>query len=237
MIAAPRWLVVSLGVAAVVAGASGAAARRARPSPHVAMPSGGIELHVPHAAGSIALDGDMDDVGWLTKSARTGQFVTNTGADARPYSDARLVWGDGHLYVAVYAADQDIQSTFTEGDSPLWLEDAFRLTFTDGSFERTIDVSPLGVVTDAERPLGGAFDYAWASGTHVSRELDGTPNDARDDDEEWLLEMAIPLEALGLEGQPGERIAFTVRRCDTPKHAARVCAGWNGAVGGTLVLD
>jgi hypothetical protein len=232
-----RWTAVALGVGAAVVLGGVAGARRSEAPAQKPLPSRGVELHVPHAAGSIVLDGDMDDVGWLKKSARTGAFVTNDGADARPYSDARLVWGDGHLYVAAYAADQDIRATFADGDSPLWLEDAFRLTFTDAAFERTIDVSPLGVVTAAERPIGGVFDYGWASGLHVSRELDGTPNDSHDDDEEWLLEMAIPLEALGLDGRPGERTAFKVRRCDTPKRAARVCAGWNGVTGGTLVLD
>jgi hypothetical protein len=206
----------------------------------VAASHAGVELHVPHAAGAIFLDGDMDDPGWLRANpARTNAFVLADGTHARPYSDARLVWGDDALYIALYAADQDIRATRTDADSPLWLEDSFHLVFAEGEGERTIDVSPMGAVTDAMRRRDGALDYAWSSGTHVSREVDGTPNDPRDDDEEWVLELAIPLDALGLTGEAGERIAFAVRRCDTPKHAARVCASWGGGEKGegVLVLD
>src|SRR5947209_5470628 len=61
-----------------------------------------VELRVPRMKASIVLDGDMDDPGWQGAMARTGAFLAPNGTPARPYSDARLVWGDGHLYVALY---------------------------------------------------------------------------------------------------------------------------------------
>jgi hypothetical protein len=195
------------------------------------------ELHVPHLDGAIVLDGDTDDEGWAGNVARTGAFADDSGGDARPHSSARLVWGDGHLYLALYAADEDIRATYTEPDSPLWLEDAFHMIFRSGTRERTIDVSPLGVVTDGQRENAGAFDYAWQSGAHVSREIDGTMNQPGDDDEEWAIEMAIPFETLGLSGRAGERIAFSIGRCDQPRRGARVCATWGRANAGVLVLD
>ena len=189
-----------------------------------------LPLRVPHAAGNIALDGDMDDPGWLRETARTNAFVGADGVTpARPYSDARIVWGDGHLYLALYAADEDIRARQTEADSPLWVEDSFHVVFDDGTNERVFDVSPLGTLTDGTREArrhSGAFDYAWQSGAHVSKELDGTLNDPSDDDEEWVIEMAIPFEALGLKGEKGEHIGFSVRRCDTPKKGTRVCGSW-----------
>ncbi len=200
-----------------------------------------IELHVPHAAGSIVLDGDTDDPGWQKTVARTGPLLTSSGAPARPYSDARIVWGDGHLYFALYAADEDIRSTATAHDAPLWLEDAYHLAFTEGTTVRTIDVSPLGVLTDGIRVGNGAVDFAWQSGAHVSYELDGTANDPRDDDEEWVIELAVPFESLGMRGERGERIALSLRRCDTPKSGVRVCACWgacrDGDAAALLVLD
>lgn len=177
-----------------------------------------LELHVPHAAGTILLDGDMDDPGWLKGTARTEGFVDGDGLPARPYSDARMAWADGHLYLALYAADEDIRPA----------TDSFHVQFAGKSSSRTIDVNPLGVV--AEGP--------WKSGLHVSHELDGTPDDPHDDDEEWVLEMAIPFESLGLEGKRGEEIAFSVHRCDKPKLSAATCASWGeGALQGVLILD
>jgi hypothetical protein len=201
---------------------------------------------VPHLPASIVLDGDTDDPGWTSPPgpARTGPFTLASGASgeaARPYSNARALWGDGHLYLALYAADEDIRSRTADHDGPLWLDDSFRLVFTQGDVERAIEVSPRGAVTDAMRRGGAAFDYSWESGVHVSPELDGTLNDARDSDEEWAIEMAIPFEALGMRGERGESIGFAVRRCDVPKGAARVCAGWgdggDGQARGVLVLE
>jgi hypothetical protein len=200
-------------------------------------------LRVPHLPGSITLDGDTDDPGWIQPPgpARTGAFVLASGAVARPYSDTRALWGDGHLYLSLYAADEDIETRTDQADGPLWLDDSFRLSFVRGDVEYAIEVSPKGVVTDAIRRSGGAFDYSWSSGVHLSPELDGTINNSNDRDEEWVIEMAIPFESLGLKGEAGESIGFSVKRCDTPKGLPRVCGGWGEATAevpeGQIVLE
>ena len=234
LVAAP---VLALGALGGFAGAARVRRSLAGERSVVAAPAG-LLLHVPHAAGPIVLDGDMDDPGWRSATARTGAFVDAGGDPVHPYSDARLVWGDGHLYVALYAADEDIRATQPDADAPLWREDAFQLLFADGAAERSIDVSPLGTVTDARRAGSAPFDYAWQSGVHVSREIDGTLNRPDDDDEEWVIEMAIPFESLGLRGERGESTGFRVRRCDTPHDGRRICASWGwGREAGALVLD
>ncbi len=184
-----------------------------------------LELHVPHAGGTILLDGDTDDPGWRADTARTKGFVTEDGLPARPYSDARIAWADGHLYLALYAADEDIRDT-----------DSFHLELSAGSWKRTIDVNAFGILTDGQRVNGK--ELPWKSGAHVSHELDGTPNDDHDDDEEWVLEMAIPFESMELEGKRGEEIGFSVHRCDRPKHSEPRCGSWgeNGPRG-VLILD
>ena len=227
-----RWMKLTAfaGVALAVGGFFGArfvgASRAKTPTAAGSADRAHVELRVPHVKGSITLDGDLDDTGWLGPLARTGAFVGANGAEARPYSDARAVWGDGHLYLALYAADEDVRATSRVADGPTWVDDSFRLVFTSGDVESVIDISAAGVVTDSRRSHGGALDYSWDSGLHVSTELDGTMNDPRDEDEEWTLEVAIPFESLGMRGVAGERIGFSVRRCDTPKGASRVCASW-----------
>lgn len=187
-------------------------------------------LRVPHARGPVVLDGDNDDPGWTRPPgpARTGPFVTGLGAPARPYSDARMLWGDGHLYVLLYAADDDIRA---EGD-------AFRLRFSRGGVDYAIDLSAAGVVRDAAREERGDVAPGWRSGAHVSHEIDGTPDDARDTDEEWSLEVALPLASLGMEGQPGESVRFAIERCDVSTARATVCAQWGeDGQGARLVLE
>jgi hypothetical protein len=235
----------------VVLGAGLVAARGLAPrDAHAAaagLPSGdeALELVVPHVVGDITLDGDTDDSGWRGPTGRTGAFVGADGQDARPHSEARFAWGDGHLYVELYAADEDIHASHETPDGPVWNGDAFQLVFSDGVNERAIDVSALGTLTDGTRPAHaktpGAprpFDYAWSSGAHVSHEIDGTPNDGADMDEEWVIEMAVPFDALGIAGRKGDRVALSIRRCDTLKSGQRSCGTWGqGEHRGVLVLD
>jgi hypothetical protein len=243
---------IILAVAVVVALAAGISARhlfaaRARPAarlPAASASSGEPDfvLHVPHAPGAITLDGDTDDPGWIGTPgpARTHEFLNPSGVPARPFSEVRLVWGDGYLYLCLYAADEDIESRTTEADGPLWLDDAFRVIFSRDDTEYAIEVSPRAVVTDSIRHggAGGKWDYTWSSGVHVSKEWDGTLNNPKDMDEEWVIEMAVPFESLGLKGEPGETVGFSASRCDTPKNSPRVCASWgDGAARGRIVLQ
>ncbi|HEX8790191.1 MAG TPA: hypothetical protein VF765_04515, partial [Polyangiaceae bacterium] len=126
-----------MGVAVVVAVlAVGLTVRHlfaARAKPHASAASRNDRLlHVPHMPGSITLDGDTDDPGWTSQPGpgRTGDFEFDNGAPGRPFSEVRLVWGDGYLYLSLYASDENIQTRTHEPDGPLWLDDAFRVVFT-----------------------------------------------------------------------------------------------------------
>lgn len=204
---------------------------------------GWLVLRVPHAEGNIVLDGDMDEPGWIRASARTHAFVGPDGvSSARPYSEARFVWADGLLYVGLYAADEDIHAK-SEHDLLAPGDDAFHLVFSDGKIDRVLEINPLGILTDGTRATGTMdalesqtedvgvlsarrLDLRWESGAHVSHDATGTVNQSSDRDDEWLIEMAIPLEALGLRGERGERLAVTIRRCDTLKSGVTSCGSW-----------
>ena len=201
-------------------------------TPHAA------ELHVPHAKSTVPLRAELDEGAWLQETARTNAFVNVDGTPTRPYSDARLVWADGNLYVGLYAADEEIVATKKDADEPLWIEDAFHVAFDVEGVRSTIDVSPLGVITDGRAVGAGPIDYGWSSGAKVDVEHDGTPNDPSDDDEEWNVAMQVPLASLGVEGKAGTRIGFSAHRCDTPKKGARVCGAFGESPPGVvLVLD
>jgi hypothetical protein len=232
-----------LGFVAIASGVVLARAWRARAA-HKPLPAlaGEVELIVPHVEGSISLDGDLDDSGWLGPIAHTGAFVDKNGVAARPYSEARLTWGDGVLYLSFYAADEDIRASVTEANGPLWRDDSFHFVFDDGKNERIFDASVNAVMSSSTRSStavanGGGRDVPWQSGAFVSRELDGTLNDASDDDEEWALEIAVPLESIGLRGEVGERVRFAAHRCDLPKNGKRVCASFGERAPVVLVLQ
>ncbi len=129
--------------------------------------------------------------------------------------------------------DPTVQPTSYNGD-------AFQLVFHTANGDRLIDVSAAGVVTDARCDGTGALDFSWSSSAEVAMDKDGTPNDPSDQDEEWVVEMAIPLASLGLSGVPGERVEAAIRRCDDVRGGGHVCGAWGEADGtgsvATLIL-
>src|SRR5215467_1883859 len=65
---------------------------------------------VAFAGGPIELDGELKEPAWNQRALRR-VLVGDDGAEARPYSELRLLRDDGHLYIGLYAADEDIRST------------------------------------------------------------------------------------------------------------------------------
>ncbi len=191
-------------------------------------PEHALELPVPHAASDVRVDGALDEAAW-TDPGRTGAFLEGQEL-ARPYSDVRAVWRGGTLYLALYAADEDIVAPVLLHDAPTWTGDAFQIVFRRGGVEHTIDVSARGTITDGERIPGRPFDPAWESRAVVGVDRDGTVDDPSDMDEEWVVELGLPLASLGLVGRSGERIGFEVRRCDELHDLGaaprRSCAAW-----------
>jgi hypothetical protein len=187
-----------------------AAARAEHPRPGV--------LRVPHAAGPIRVDGEVDEPAWQEHIARTGSFRDDSGALARPYSDARAAWdaATGSLYLTLYAADEDIRTSTGAAGT----DDAFELELGGTSFRVTADGHAIGA----------------PAGVELGLDRDGTANDPADDDEEWVIEMKIPLAAIGLEGRPGASTHFAMRRCDTLRTGARLC-GTFGGPDGQLMLE
>jgi hypothetical protein len=244
---------IALGVAVLVVGGGVLYAHRVRASRRAAheaaelagsVARGDRVLHLPRSGGAISLDGDTDDRGWVGPpgAATTRAFLTDDGNPARPYSQARIVWGGDYLYLALFASDEDIESRVDRPDAPVGPDDdAFHVVFSRDDTEYAFDVSPNAMITDARRVGTGAWDTTWNSEARGSKELGGSINNPNGLDEEWEVELAIPLESLGLTGEPGENIGASFRRCDKPKESSRVCAGWgdgpDGRVRGRLVLD
>jgi hypothetical protein len=205
-----------------------------------------VALRVPHVSVPIKLDGELNEPPWNAVAARTGPFVDATGGEARPYSEGRFLWDDENLYVGLYAADDNIRAVVTAHDGPVWTDDAFALHFTleaplgaaftpgspvgaPSSPTYAFDISAAGVVTDAKRVAGSRDDTSWESGIKVGVDRDGTLNDPKDEDEEWVVEAALPLRSLGLAPKAGSlaRVLVDISRCDTPKRTKdKRCGAW-----------
>lgn len=193
----PLVVIFALAVAALAWRAlPGASRHTANVQPQAAP----YDLLIPRVHALPKLDGELDDALWQGPVARTGAFLNEQGVSARPYSDARIAWGEDHIILALYAGDEDIR---TSGSA----KDLFRVTLGATTFE----ISATGALVGAP------------AGTRVAVDQDGTLDNSSDDDEEWVVELVIPLRSLGLEGKSGERIAFAAERCDTTHDGVRRC--------------
>ena len=128
---------------------------------------------MPITHDTFELDGELREPDWN----RIGdpKTFTSNGADARPFSQVRLLHDATNLYVGLYAADQDIKTT-----------DHFELSI--GSLAFT--VNPLGQITPA------------IPGVRAGHDTDGTIDHPDDEDEEWVIEVVVPRERIGGVSQP-----------------------------------
>ncbi len=159
-----------------------------------------------------------------------------------PYTEAKARWGNGQLYFLLYAGDLDLEGTVRKHDGVLEKDDAFRLELGAGDAVRIVEVSVLGTVADSlctGPKESRRCDATWESRARVAVDRDGTMNKVGDNDEEWVIEMALPLSALGVRNpKAGLTIPFSVRRCEVGHRGVEACGSWGaGDGGGELVLD
>lgn len=189
----PEEIIALAVAAAVVIGTVGLAVRSARARAHGAMtsPEPVATLVTPHEADVLVLDGELDEPSWRD-AARSGPFLTREGQQSTPYSDARFAWSKDALRIGLYAADEDIVAG-----------DAFHVVLEVSGVAREIDVDPKCRLTGS-----------WQSGARAACDSDGTIDVPGDSDEEWVVEMEVPLAKLGLRGVAGEHVVVSVRRCE-----------------------
>ena len=175
------------------------------------------EVHVPRLTTPLRLDGELVEPSWHT--APVSLLLKPDGTEGRPYSDVRFLWSTDALHVGLYASDRDIVSAGVGSDGPVWLGDSFHVVLSNrDGVEHVFDVGPTadgGVLADGERRNNGDFSYTWQSGARIACDKDeGTADNPNDADEEWVVEMEIPLASLGLRPEPGQRVDFVASRCD-----------------------
>jgi hypothetical protein len=198
-----------------------------------------MELRVPRVTQPIPIDAELDGKKvWESEAGRTGVLADSSGKGMVPYTEAKLRWGEGKLYFLLYAGDLDLEGSVTEPDGPVSRDDSFHIELGGGNGRvYTIDVSVLGTLADAEC-REQKCDPRWQSGATVAVDRDGTLNRIGDNDEEWVVEMAVPLEAIGWKGAAaGTHIPLTIRRCEVGHGGvSRSCGAFGVAVPADIVL-
>jgi hypothetical protein len=200
------------------------------------------QLHVPKVTARVRLNGDTKGKPyWDLDAGVTRNFRDDYGNGMVPYSEAKVRWGRDSLYLLLYAGDLDLEGRIKKRDAALESDDSFHLEFGSGDEVRVISVSILGTLTDSlctQSASGRKCDPAWDSGARLAVDRDGSLNKIGDNDEEWVVEMSIPLAKLGLKKPAaGARIPFSIRRCEIGHDGPHACGSWGQNPPGELVLE
>ncbi len=150
-------------------------------------------IHISRAEGSIRIDGELDDPGWVGVAKATGFAEVSPGDQIKPHveSEAWITYDENHLYVVLLAFDNpdDVRVSLRERDN-IFSDDYFGLmidTYGDQAWGYELFVNPIGIQGDLRMVSGGnedmAFDVVWESRGKVT-------------DKGYQVEIAIPFASL-----------------------------------------
>jgi hypothetical protein len=203
----------------------------------VAQPTGPI---AKRAVGAIVVDGKATEPAWREALSTAGFQTAEGSPEPNGPTAAKLTWDDQHLYVYVSATDNDVASSYTATDEPIWKADVIELFIdADGNGKGYVElqVSPKNVQFDTWYAIGRPNDdksYSAAMTTAV--EVRGTLNSGSLDDQGWDAEFAIPWAAVKgndptmavrLPPQPGDTMRLNVVRVDYPAGGSPSASAWN----------
>ncbi len=154
---------------------------------------------VPGTSVEIELDGEWEEADWDHVAMR--EVFTAHGTEARPFSEIRMLHDNDTLYVTLYAADENVLSS-----------EAFDLS--------------IGTVSTHVNPQGKLAPPI--AGVKTGADLDGTLDLEIDSDEEWVIELAIPISAVGISMD--NAVPVHAARCDVPRAGGRSCGAWDGTI-------
>lgn len=173
-----------------------------------------LRLECRWTATPPTLDGRLDDDAWRA-AEWSGDFGDIQGPALpapRRRTRAALLWDDDRLYVAASLRDPHVHGTLRQRDQVVFHDDDFEVFLDpdgDGREYYELEINALGTVFDLylrrSYRAGGPADHGWnAVGERAAIAVQGTLDDARDLDEGWTLEWAIPWTALVPPAAHGE---------------------------------
>ncbi len=164
-----------------------------------------------HTSSPLTIDGRLEEQDWQ-KASWTHDFLDIQG-DVKPKprfrTHAKMLWDDEYFYVAAELEEPHIWGTLTNHDAVIFQDNDFEV-FIDPNGDSheyyEIELNTLNTEWDLRltKPYkdGGAALNAWEiPGLKTAVHIEGTLNNAADQDKRWSLEIAFPWKALATYAQ------------------------------------
>lgn len=192
----------------------------------------------------IHIDGVLDEPDWQA-AERIGPFVAHDGLRRlRHETFARLLWDEAHLFVAFEASDTDVHTPYTKRDDPLYESEVVEVFIdADGDGDEYVELqaAPNDVHFDAAFRGGRRknFDTSYDVPFETRTRVEGTLQDASDQDVGFVSEWRIPVAALRDVPAPpraGTEWRINLFRLDRTRRADRVvgteASAWSSPLSG-----
>ncbi|MFH1844939.1 MAG: carbohydrate binding family 9 domain-containing protein, partial [bacterium] len=151
------------------------------------------ELEISRLAGTIDIDGVLDDTGWQGAAKADNFAEHNPGDQTQPEvpTEVLITYDDDHLYVAWICYDDpaEVRATFCERDR-IFNDDYVILCidpFGDATMAYEISANPYGIPGD--------LIYSSAYGEDISYDMI-FESAGRINHEGWIVEMEIPFASM-----------------------------------------
>ncbi len=203
--------VVTFAAVACATACVSCASHRAEPPPLPPVEPGTPRHYACHRVPrAIEIDGVIGESEWATANW-SDAFVDIEGAKrAAPRFRTRMkmLWDDQYLYIAARMDEPHVWATIVQRDEIVFHNNDFEIFIDPDGDTRNyyeIEVNALGTIFDLFLPRtyidGGPADHAWnMPGMRWAVSVQGTLNDARDVDEGWSVEFALPWSAFAEKG-------------------------------------
>lgn len=168
-----------------------------------------VKNHVVYKISSeIIIDGNALETSW-EQAEWTDEFQDIEGIlkpTPKFRTRAKMLWDEQNLYILAELEEPHVWSYIENHDAIVYHENDFEVFIDPDSDARNyfeIEINARNTIFDLFMPKpyrsGGPAVISWnANGIKTAISVDGTLNNPGDTDKKWMVEMAIPFEALRL---------------------------------------
>ena len=154
---------------------------------------------IRRTTGPIYIDGNLTEKDWINAET-VGELIFPWWEKGdKEMTIPKLLWDDEYLYVSFFCHDKWISAELTQRNSPVSRDDCVEVFICpDTSRVRqymNFEINAIATLLCRINPLKGPRPTWEPPQVQIGRSHKGTINDNSDEDEWWIIELAIPFKS------------------------------------------